>query len=108
MKKPETVVEKAAVVETVETVEEAMALCEKEHKKYRKTNIRQTTTIKEKQAYHAEEMKTLYPEVKRAENPHGYYIDLTRKLLELKKALILEAKAQKVEYDIDAKLQKKI
>lgn len=65
-------------------------------------------TIKEKQAYHAEEMKTLYPEVKRAENPHGYYIDLTRKLLELKKALILEAKAQKVEYDIDMKLEKKI
>ena len=65
-------------------------------------------TIKEKQAYHAEEMKTLYPEVKRIENPHGYYIDLTRKLLELKKALILEAKAQKVEYDIDMKLEKKI
>ena len=65
-------------------------------------------TIKEKQQYHLEEMKTLYPEVKRAENPHGYYIDLTRKLLELKKALILEAKAQKVEYDIDMKLQKKI
>ena len=65
-------------------------------------------TIKEKQAYHAVEMKTLYPEVKRTENPHGYYIDLTRKLLELKKALILEAKAQKVEYDIDMKLEKKI
>ena len=65
-------------------------------------------TILEKQAYHKEEMKTLYPEVKRTENPHGYYIDLTRKLLELKKALILEAKAQKVEYDIDNKLQKKI
>lgn len=65
-------------------------------------------TIREKQAYHAEEMKTLYPEVKRTENPHGYYIDLTRKLLELKKALILEAKAQKVEYDIDMKLEKKI
>ena len=65
-------------------------------------------TILEKQAYHKDEMKTLYPEVKRTENPHGYYIDLTRKLLELKKALILEAKAQKVEYDIDNKLQKKI
>ena len=65
-------------------------------------------TILEKQTYHKEEMKTLYPEVKRSENPHGYYIDLTRKLLELKKALILEAKAQKVEYDIDIKLQKKI
>ena len=65
-------------------------------------------TILEKQVYHKEEMKTLYPEVKRSENPHGYYIDLTRKLLELKKALILEAKYQKVEYDIDMKLQKKL
>ena len=65
-------------------------------------------TILEKQVYHKEEMKTLYPEVKRSENPHGYYIDLTRKLLELKKALILEAKSQKIEHDIDMKLQKKI
>ena len=70
--------------------------------------VYQEPTIMEKQAYHKEEMKTLYPEVKRSENPHGYYIDLTRKLLELKKALILEAKAQKVEYDIDKKLVKKI
>ena len=65
-------------------------------------------TILEKQRYHAKEMETLYPEVKRSENPHGYYIDLTRKLLELKKALILEAKAQKVEYDIERRLEKKL
>jgi nicotinate phosphoribosyltransferase len=70
--------------------------------------VYENPTILDKQTYHLEEMKTLYPEVKRSENPHGYYIDLTRKLLELKKALILEAKAQKVEYDIDKKLEKKI
>ena len=52
---------------------------------------------KEKQKYCTEQMKTLYPEVKRMENPHGYYVDLTRKLLELKKKLILEAKSQKAE-----------
>jgi hypothetical protein len=51
-------------------------------------------------------MNTMYPEVKRTHNPHGYYVDLTRKLLDLKKALILEAKAQRVEYDIDRKLEK--
>ena len=51
-------------------------------------------------------MKTLYPEVKRTHNPHGYYVDLTRKLLELKKALILEAKAQKVEYEVDTNLRR--
>ncbi len=52
---------------------------------------------KEKQKYCTEQMKTLYPEVKRMENPHGYYVDLTRKLLDLKKRLILEAKSQKAE-----------
>ena len=52
------------------------------------------------------EMDTLYPEVKREENPHGYYVDLTRKLLNLKRELIREAKSQQVEYDIDVKLVK--
>lgn len=52
---------------------------------------------KEKQQYCKEQMATLYPEVKRMENPHGYYVDLTRKLLDLKKKLILEAKSQKVD-----------
>ncbi len=63
-------------------------------------------TVMEKQAYCREEMKTLYPEVKRAENPHGYYVDLTRKLLKLKKELIRQAKEQTVEYDVDKKFQK--
>ena len=65
-------------------------------------------TIIEKQIYARAQMKTLYPEVKRTYNPHGYYVDLTRKLLELKKALILEAKAQRVEYDVDKKLEKRL
>ncbi len=56
-------------------------------------------TIMEKQAYCKKEMATLYPEVKRTENPHGYYVDLTRKLLQLKKELIRQAKEQTVEYD---------
>lgn len=62
--------------------------------------------IMEKQAYCKKEMATLYPEVKRSQNPHGYYVDLTRKLLELKKALIKQAKEQKVEYDTGKKLEK--
>ncbi len=65
-------------------------------------------TLLEKQAYCAKEMKTLYPEVKRDENPHGYYVDLTRKLLKLKKELIRQAKEQTVEYDIDTKLEKRL
>ncbi len=65
-------------------------------------------TLLEKQAYCAKEMSTLYPEVKRDENPHGYYVDLTRKLLKLKKELIRQAKEQTVEYDIDTKLEKRL
>lgn len=65
-------------------------------------------TIMEKQKYTREQMNSLYPEVKRTHNPHGYYVDLTKKLLELKKFLILEAKAQSVEYDVDKKLEKRL
>lgn len=70
--------------------------------------VYQDPTIKEKQSYCEAEMATLYPEVKRSDNPHGYYVDLTRKLLELKKELILLAKSQKVEYDVDTKLEKRL
>lgn len=70
--------------------------------------VYQDPTIKEKQAYCEAEIATLYPEVKRSDNPHGYYVDLTRKLLELKKELILLAKSQKVEYDVDKKLEKRL
>lgn len=50
--------------------------------------------MKEKQKYCNKEMDTLYPEVRRLENPHKYYVDLTKKLLELKKQLILEHKKE--------------
>lgn len=70
--------------------------------------VYQEPTIIEKQVYARAQMKTLYPEVKRTHNPHGYYVDLTRKLLELKKALILEAKAQKVEYEVDTNLRRRV
>jgi len=46
-------------------------------------------TVKERKEYCNEQFKTIYPEVKRSSNPHGYYVDLTKKLLELKKELIL-------------------
>lgn len=61
-----------------------------------------------KRDYCVKEMDTLYPEVKRIENPHGYYVDLTRKLLKLKKELIRLAKEQRVEYDIDKSLGKRL
>ena len=54
-------------------------------------------TIEEKKAYCKAQMDTLYPEVRREENPHGYYVDLSVKLLELKKDLLKKAKGTKVE-----------
>lgn len=52
------------------------------------TLVYQDQTIKEKQLYCKEQMETLYPEVRRLENPHKYYVDLTEELLNLKKELI--------------------
>lgn len=65
-------------------------------------------TILEKQQYCTDEMATLYPEVKRNENPHQYYVDLTRKLLELKKELIMKAKNQNAIDEVGNTLRKKL
>lgn len=48
--------------------------------------------IKTKKERCTEEFKTLYPEIKRLENPHEYYVDLTIELLKLKKELILKSR----------------
>jgi nicotinate phosphoribosyltransferase len=45
-------------------------------------------TIDQRQTYCTQEFATIYPEIKRDLNPHGYYVDLTEELLELKKGLI--------------------
>lgn len=44
--------------------------------------------IKERQKYCHREFETLYPETTRLNNPHEYYVDLSLKLLNLKKQLI--------------------
>lgn len=49
-------------------------------------------SVLERAKYCSSEMKTLYPEVKRLENPHEYYVDLSEKLLNVKKELINEHK----------------
>lgn len=46
-------------------------------------------TIEERKKYCEEEFKRIYPEIKRRLNPHEYYVDLSLKLLNLKKELIL-------------------
>ena len=50
--------------------------------------VYQLPNIKERQKYCQKEFETLYPEVRRIMNPHGYYVDLTDKLRELKEELI--------------------
>lgn len=45
-------------------------------------------TIEEKREYCKNEFETIYPEVKRLLNPHGYYVDLSERLRNLKRELI--------------------
>lgn len=51
-------------------------------------------TLKMRQEYCNKEFETIYPEIKRVKNPHEYYVDLTKKLLKLKKELLLASKNQ--------------
>lgn len=51
-------------------------------------------TLKEKQEYCKKEVMTLYPEIKRLSNPHKYYVDLSQKLMDLKKELIYSSLEQ--------------
>ncbi len=45
-------------------------------------------TLDEIKAYCAEQIKTLWPEVLRFDNPHNYYVDLSDKLLKIKMELL--------------------
>lgn len=45
-------------------------------------------SILERQSYCDSEFKTLYPEVTRLMNPHGYYVDLSSNLLKLKQQMV--------------------
>ena len=40
-------------------------------------------------------MKTLYPEVKRLLNPHGYYVDGTKDYAEFKHEMIRRVRSEK-------------
>lgn len=48
-------------------------------------------TLEEIRAYCARELDTLWDEVKRFENPHGYYVDLSQKLWYIRNDLLLHA-----------------
>lgn len=50
--------------------------------------VKKIGTLEETRKYAQKEIDTIYEEVRRLENPHGYYVDLTEKLLALKEELI--------------------
>ena len=52
-------------------------------------------SVRERKEYCKQEFAKIYPEIKRAANPHGYYVDLSEKLLKLKKNMIFEARGKK-------------
>ncbi len=51
-------------------------------------------SLKEKQIYCQKEFESLYPEVTRIKKPHGYYVDLSDELRNLKQQLIEEFASQ--------------
>jgi len=50
--------------------------------------VYEVPSIEEAKDYCTSQFETLYPEIKRLSNPHEYYVDLSLKLLNLKKELI--------------------
>ena len=52
--------------------------------------VYQTPTLEEARAYCAQQVDALWDEVKRFENPHNYYVDLSPKLWQIKQDLLKE------------------
>ena len=52
--------------------------------------VYQSPTITEMRAYCAAQIDLLWDEVKRFENPHNYYVDLSQKLWDIKQSLLKE------------------
>lgn len=55
-------------------------------------------SVGDQKEYCDKEFETIYPEIKRLENPHLYYVDLSEKLLELKKKMIIESREKGGKY----------
>ena len=48
-------------------------------------------SLKEIQAYCRQQVDTLWDEVKRFENPHTYYVDLSQRLWDIKQSLLRQS-----------------
>ena len=54
--------------------------------------VYQQPTLQEIQKYCAEQVDTLWDEVKRFENPHNFYVDLSQKLWDIKQDLLRKSR----------------
>lgn len=54
-------------------------------------------TLLEKKEYCEKQMQTIYPEVKRLLNPHAYFVDGTKKYIDLKSEMIRNARSKRDE-----------
>ena len=52
--------------------------------------VYESPSLEEIRAYCAEQVDTLWDEVKRFDNPHKYYVDLSQKLWDVKQRLLQE------------------
>lgn len=68
--------------------------------------VYEVPSVQERKDYCASQFETLYPEVKRDTNPHEYYVDLSKKLLKLKKKMILKAQQNTEENPVIIEEQK--
>ena len=58
--------------------------------------VYQLPTLEEIRAYCAQQLDTLWDEVKRFENPHGYYVDLSQKLWDIRSDLLHNARKSQI------------
>jgi len=49
-------------------------------------------SLNEIKTYCAKQLETLWPEVKRFDNPHNYYVDLSEELMELKDTMLMKGR----------------
>lgn len=60
--------------------------------------VYENNSVMERQDYCSRQMETLYPEIRRLDNPHEYYVDLSEDLCSLKTKMIAETKGNGFQY----------
>lgn len=54
------------------------------------------SSVNDRREYCCNEFNTIYPEIKRLNNPHEYYVDLSQKLYDLKNKMINDIKIKRL------------